>query len=83
MVILVKQHRKAISPLLPTQKKKLYYIVFNATFKNFSVISWRSVSLLEETGELGGNLSQFTDKLYHIMLYRVTPSHQRDSNSQL
>ena len=25
-------------------------MVFNATFKNISVISWRSVLLLEETG---------------------------------
>ena len=25
-------------------------IVFNATFKNISVISWRSVLLVEETG---------------------------------
>ena len=25
-------------------------MVFNATFNNISVISWRSVSLLEETG---------------------------------
>ena len=54
MVFLVKQHRKAISPLLPTQQK-IYCIVFNATFKNFSVISWRLVSLLEETGKLGEN----------------------------
>jgi hypothetical protein len=26
-------------------------MVFNATFNNISVISWRSVLLLEETGE--------------------------------
>ena len=38
-------------------------MVFNATFNNISVISWRSVLLVEETG--------VTVKLYHIMLYRV------------
>jgi len=27
------------------------FMVFNATFKNISVISWRSVLLMEETGE--------------------------------
>jgi len=41
-------------------------MVFNATFNNISAISWRSVLLLEETGE-----NQVTAKLYHIMLYRV------------
>jgi hypothetical protein len=42
-----------------------------ATFNNISVISWRAVSLVEETGVPIENLSQVTDKLYHKMLYRV------------
>jgi hypothetical protein len=28
----------------------LWFMVFNATFKNISAISWRSVLLVEETG---------------------------------
>ena len=42
-------------------------MVFNATFNNISVISWRSVLLVEETGgrEKITDLSQVTDKLYH------------------
>ena len=30
-------------------------MVFNATFNNISVISWRSILLVEETGILGEN----------------------------
>jgi len=30
-------------------------MVFNASFDNISVISWRSVLLMEETGVLGEN----------------------------
>jgi hypothetical protein len=31
------------------------FVVFNATFNNISGISWRSVLLVEETGDLGEN----------------------------
>ena len=53
-------------------------MVFNATFNNISVISLRSVLLVEETGVAGENQRPATsdkrqateDKLYHTMLYR-------------
>jgi hypothetical protein len=35
-------------------------MVFNATFNNISVISWRSVLLVEETGVSGENYSKIT-----------------------
>ena len=39
--------------------------VFKATFNNISVISWRSVLLVEETGIPGVSYRHFADKLYH------------------
>jgi hypothetical protein len=49
----------------------VWVMVLNATFNNISIISWRSVLLLEETGIPEENHRSVTDKLYHLMLYRV------------
>ena len=63
-------------------------LVFNATFNNISVISWRSILLIEEIGEYmerTTRLQQVTDKLYHINdnIVSGTPCRGWDSNSQL
>ena len=54
-----------------------YGLWFSATFNNISVISWRSVLLVEETRVPRENhwpavtWAYVTEKLNHIMLYRV------------
>ena len=51
----------------------LLFMVFNATFNNMSVISWWSVSLVEEIGVPGENHWPVASHLplCHIMLYRA------------
>ena len=39
----------------PTLKWRVRFIVFNVTFNNMAVISWRSILLVEETGVPGEN----------------------------
>jgi hypothetical protein len=39
------------SAMLRILQRDVWVVVFNATFKNISDISWRSVLLVEETGE--------------------------------
>ena len=46
-------------------------MVFNATFNNISLISWRSALSVEQTGVPGETHRPVTDKPYHIMLYRA------------
>ena len=73
------QHGTNHSVFLCTQmigyiKDKIWarVMVLSSTFNNISVISGRSILLVEETGVPGENqrpATRLTDKLYHIMLY--------------
>jgi hypothetical protein len=59
--------------------------VFNDTFNNFSVISWRTVLLVEEIAVPWENhrpVASHWQTLSHNVISN-TPRYERDSNSQL
>ena len=59
-------------------------MVFNVHFNNISVISWRSVLMVEETGGHGGNhwpVGSHWQTLSNNVV-SSTPRHERGSNSQ-
>ena len=55
---------------------------FYATFNNISVMSWRLVLLLEETGENHRPVASHWQTLSHIVV-SSTPCHERCSGSQV
>ena len=62
-----------------------WFMVVNATFNNISVISWRSVVLVEETGVPRENhwpVASHSQTLTHNVVLS-TPFHELASNSQL
>jgi len=56
---------------------------FNATFNNISVLSWRSVLLVEETGGPGENHLPARKLLINFIVVSSTFRYERGSNSQL
>ena len=50
--------------------ERIRAMVLNTTFNNILVISWRSVLLVEETGETHRPVASDW-QIYHIILYRV------------
>ena len=57
-------------------------MVFITTFNNISVISWRSVSLVEETGENHRPVASHSQILSHNVVSR-TPHHERGSTHMM
>jgi len=59
--------------------------MFNATLNNISIISWRSVLLVEETGVPWENHRPVTSHWQTLShnIVSSTPRHERGSNSQL
>ena len=73
-----------------TQKKGKFELIgfFNATFNNISVISWRSVLFVEETGVPGGNHRPVVPVASHWQAWShnvvsSTSHHEWGSNSQI
>jgi hypothetical protein len=60
-------------------------MVFNATFNNISVTSWRSVLLVEGAGVPGENHRPVASHCQTLSTNVVssTPRHERGSNSQV
>jgi hypothetical protein len=56
-------------------------MVFNVTFNNISIISWRSVLLVEETRENHQPAAGHGQTLSHNVVLS-TPHHDLDLNSQ-
>ena len=60
-------------------------MVISVTFNNISVISWRSILLVEEIGVLGENhqpIASHKQTESHNVVWS-TPHHEQGSNSQL
>jgi len=62
----------------------VWYMVFNANFNNISVISWRSILLMEETGVPLENHRPVTSlgQTFSNNVLSRTPRQERGSNSQ-
>ena len=58
-------------------------MVFDATFKNISVLSWRSVLLLEETRVTGANVVSSTPLLSGIAYVVINPTTIRSKRTPL
>jgi hypothetical protein len=65
------------------QNKRIMIVMFNTTFNNISIISWRSVLLIGETAVPGENhrpgLRHWQTLLHNVV--SSPPGHERDSDS--
>ena len=85
-----KQYQLHIHSLCPNiidirRSLQVWFMVFNATFNNISVISWRLVLLVEETGVPGvkrwPNTGHWQTLSHNVVSRTARP--ERGSNSQL
>ena len=57
-------------------------VMFNATFNNISVISWRTVLLLEESGVPGENHRPVASHLQTLLHNVVSTAPRKDQDSK-
>ena len=70
--------------MCPTFRLVGWFMVFNATFNNISVLSWLSILLVEETGVPGENhrhVAYHEQTLSHNVVSSI-PRHEQGLNSQ-
>ena len=60
--------------------KGFRFMMFNSTFNNISAISWRSVLLVEETGDNQRPVARHRQTLFHTVV-SSTPRHERNSTT--
>ena len=65
-------------PKMPLANSIGWFMVLNATFNNISAISWRSVLLVDETGENHRPVGSHWQTLSHNVV-SSTPRHERGS----
>jgi hypothetical protein len=62
-----------ISSIITANPDFAWFMVFNTTFNNISVISWRSVLLVEETGVHGENQTCFYNQIIDEISKSIVP----------
>ena len=75
-------HLKIVLKIVVKIRARLRVMVFNATFNNISVVSWRSVFLIEETGVPGENHRPAASHRQTFITYIEYTSPERDSKGK-
>ena len=75
-------YRKYVLNLLRQNKEIGWFMVLNATFNNISLISWRSVLLVEETGVPWENHRPVASH-WHTLSHNVVSSTPRNEGIQI
>ena len=73
---------KKLLPGISSHAGLVWFMVFNTSFNNISVLSLRSILLVEETGVSGEN-HRLVGSHWQTLSHNGVPSHEQGANSQL